>query len=190
MLRTEVIHVTGNLQTQFVKTRLSFWLQWTLHYEGSQPKLWCILNKFCSYSFIQIPSLDIQLRIKIGSSKALRNRRLKIFTKYLNKWAWINQVDNPDTIFQENCIEFRRKSGMLNFWERTLAGGFEGPAPFSSGKTDAFPYLSKVGHGSPDFGSPMLQNKETQFNDTWIQECDFPNCYGNMLNLMLGSFEK
>lgn len=92
MLRTEVIHVNGNFQTQFkTKTWLSFWLQWTLHYEVSQPRLWCILNNICSYSFIQIPSLNIQLRVKIGSSKALHNRRLKIFTKYLNKWVRSNQ---------------------------------------------------------------------------------------------------
>ena len=148
------------------------------------------LNRFCSYSFIQIPSLDIQLRIKIGSSKALRNRRLKIFTKYLNKWVWINQVDNPDTIFQENCIEFRRKSGMLNFWERTLAGGFEGPAPFSSGKTDAFPYLSKVGHGSPDFGSPMLQKQRNSIQWHLNQRMWFPKLLWKHAKSDAGEFWK
>ena len=63
---------------------------------------------------LRIPSLNIQLRVKIASSKALHNHRLKIFTKYLNMWVRVNQVDNPNTIFQENCIEFCRKFGMLN----------------------------------------------------------------------------
>lgn len=38
----------------------------------------------------------------------------------------------------------------------TFPSSLEGPASFTSGTIDGFPYFSNVGHGSPVFGSDIL----------------------------------